>query len=147
MKYDNFKVYNSLTSYSWFERGKQSHFTVNKSMIACIYSAIFFHPFTGKAEKKVLYPQYKTNYASFCFYIIGILKFQTSEQILLKRCSYAPQKLAIIEILKYCRNTEGILQFDFFFQEKQMLACSASDSKNLKHCPLFQKYIPLYQPI
>lgn len=144
MKYDNFKVYNSLTSYSWFERGKQSHFTVNKSMIACIYSAIFFHPFTGKAEKKVLYPQYKTNYASFCFYIIGIPKFQTSEQILLKRCSYAPQKLAIIEILKYCRNTEGILQFDFFFfQEKQMLACSASDSKNLKHCPLFQKYIPL----
>ena len=51
MKYNNDEIDNDLTSYYWFEGEKQSHFTVNKSMIANIHSAAFFPPLIGRTEK------------------------------------------------------------------------------------------------
>lgn len=140
MKYTNYKVDNDLNNYSRFGGKTQSHFTVNTLMIAYIHSTIFFSSHNWE-DWKFYTHKYRTNWSSFRFYIKGILKFQMSEQILLKRPSYAPTRLAITEISKYCRSIGGIFQFDFdFLSEKVGTGCSVSESKNLKHGLLKKKY-------
>lgn len=87
-------------------------------MTADIYSAIFFSPYLECS--KVLYPQVRTNDSPFYFYITGILKFQISEQILLKSHPVFPTGLAIIEILKVLQKHGGIFQSDFDFLSRKV---------------------------
>ena len=82
-----------------------------------IHSAVFSSPYLGYS--KVLYPQVRTKDSPFCFYITGILKFQISEQILLKRHPVFPTGLAILEIYEVLQKHRGHFSVWLWFSFKE----------------------------